>query len=178
MKITLTIASSFLLVLFAVAEVLLAIPVAWWLYLSAVLLFTTGFLARRPIQLQTRRIGVVVGVALGVAVLYFVPWSSRKPFLHDLYSIRRGMTEADVRRIMGKYMEGTGWPAVYGSETPGEGTLATSDATYATTVSPKGELAIRNSLVFRHSNSGQFNADFGIVEFKNGKVTQVSFSPD
>jgi hypothetical protein len=113
-------------------------------------------------------------------VLYFVPWSSRKPFLHDLYSIQPGMTEADVRRVMGRYKEGTGWPAAYGGMPAGTGTLTDlgTGSTHATGTTPAGEMTIQDSLVFRHSTDGAFDADFGIVTFRNSRVVEVSFSPD
>jgi len=38
--------------------------------------------------------------------LYSLEWTTRKPFLRDLARIRAGMTEAEVRGIMRRYMEG------------------------------------------------------------------------
>lgn len=154
MKSVLTIVSLFLLSLYAAVEILLSTPVAWWLYITVLALFAIGLLRRRPIHLQARRAGVFVVTVLGVAVLYLVPWSSRKIFLHDFYRIRIGMTEAEVRRTMNHYMVATGQPST-----------------------PAGSF-VENSLVFRHSNAGEFDADFGLVNFKDGKVTEVSFSPD
>jgi hypothetical protein len=90
------------------------------------------------------------------------------------------MTEADVRRIMDRYIEGTGWPAVYGGTPAGTGTLTDmgTGTTHATGTTPTGEMTIQHSLVFRHSTAGAFDSDWGIVELKDGKVTGVSFSAD
>src|SRR5687767_12941112 len=123
MKPALVVIATIVLVLFALAEVLLAMPVVWWLYLALLLLFAIGLLRWQPVAARRSRLTVFVAVVGAIATLYFVPWSTRKPFLHDLYSIRPGMTEADVRRIMGRYMEGTGWPAAYGGTPAGTGTL-------------------------------------------------------
>ena len=175
-----TLVASLALALFALAEVLLAMPVAWWLYLSLIPLFAFGIVHRQPAASQVRRLAAFAGVVAFIAALYFVPWSSRKPFLHDLYSIQPGMSEADVRRIMGRYMEGTGWPAVYGGSPAGSGTLTDlgTGATHATGTTSSGEMTIQSSLVFRHSTDGAFDSDWGIVEFKDGRVTGVSFSAD
>jgi hypothetical protein len=175
-----TVIAALALALFALAEVLLAMPVAWWLYLLLVPLFAFGILIRQPPFAQPKRLAAFVAVAAFIAVLYFVPWTSRKPFLQDLYSIRPGMTEAEVRRIMGRYIEGTGWPAVYGGTPAGTGTVTDlgTGATHATGTTPTGELTIQSSLVFRHSTDGAFNSDWGIVTFKDGRVADVSFSPD
>lgn len=175
-----TVIASVALALFALAEVLLAMPVAWWLYLSLIPLFAAGLLRRQPGAAQFLRLVALIVIVAGMAALYFVPWSSRKPFLRDLNSIRPGMSEAEVRRIMGRYLEGTGWPAPYGGTPDGRGTLNIlgSGATHATGTSPNGQMTIADSLVFRHSNDGAFNSDWGIVTLKDGKVTAVSFSPD
>ena len=180
MKLTLTIVASVALTLFALAEVLLAMPVAWWLYLSLVPLFSVGLLRRQPFVAQRSRLAVLVAIIAAIGALYFVPWSTRKPFLRDLYSIQPGMTEADVRRIMGRYIEGTGWPAAYGATPAGTGTLTDigTGATHATGTTPMGEMTIESSLVYRHATNGDFNSDWGIVALKDGKVTGVSFSPD
>ena len=175
-----TVMASLALGLFAFAEALLAMPVAWWLYLLLVPLFAFGILRRQSASVQTRRLAAFAALVAFIAALYFVPWSTRKPFLHDLYSIQPGMTEAEVRRIMGRYMEGTGWPSPYGGAPEGTGTLTDlgTGATHATGTSPSGQMTIESSLVFRHSNDGSFNSDWGIVTLKDGRVVGVSFSPD
>ncbi len=92
-----------------------------------------------------------------IAALYLIPWTTRKPFLWALDSVKPGMTLTEVRQAMAGYMEGTGW------RYPG---------------SVGGEISIQGAVVFRHSDDPQFNADFGIVYLANGRVTHVEFSPD
>jgi len=60
------------------------------------------------------------------------------------------------------------------------GTLTTvgSKITYQTETTSTGELTIRDSLVFRHSDSADFDSDWGIVSLSNGRVVGVEFSPD
>jgi hypothetical protein len=180
MRITLAIIAAFALGLFSFCEIGLAYPVAWWLY--AILALTFGVTIIRPVAARPQLARLVSFAAiLGViAALYFVNWTTRKPFLRDLHRVRPGMAEAEVRQIMGRYMEGTGWPAnPFESETnKGSLLIAGSPRRYATTISPSGQMAIRDALVFRHSNDGAFNSDFGIVSFSNGTVVRVEFSPD
>jgi hypothetical protein len=180
LQILITVSAGLALALFSLAEVLLDIPVVWWFYLLLILLFALGLLRRQRSSTQFGRLIALSVIVASIAALYVVPWSSRKPFLRDLYSIRRGMTEADVRRIMGRYMEGTGWPATHNGTPAGSGTLTDSGtgAKYPIGSSPSGEMTIESSLVFRHSTDAAFNSDWGIVRFKDGRVTAVSFSPD
>jgi hypothetical protein len=110
-----------------------------------------------------------------------VDWTTRKPFLRDLARVRVGMTEAEVRHIMGRYTQGTGWPAnPFDTSTNATGTLTDvgSGSQYSTTTSPSGEMATQGLLVFRHSTDGAFNSDWGIVCLSNGRVVGVEFSPD
>ena len=174
-----------LLFLGGFVELLLHYPVAWWLYLSVVLVFAAGLVRRRPVRAQLGRLGAVAAVVAVAATLYLVPWTTRKPFLRDLASVQIGMTEAEVRQVMAGYLEGTGWPASPfgtsdGSPAGARGRLTDlgSGSRYATAATESGELAIEISLVFRHSDDGAFNADWGIVSFADGRVMNVEFSPD
>jgi len=181
MRMALIVISGFALVLFALCEVVLAAPVAWWLYLSLAVMFVVAFVHKAPIRHQPVRISALVSLLGIVALLYLVDWNTRKPFLRDLARIHVGMTEGEVRQIMGHYIEGTGWPASpFDNATNPTGTLTdlSSGAKYSAAVSPSGELVIRDSLTFRHSNDGAFNSDWGIVSLSRGKVVKVEFSPD
>jgi len=174
------VAAGIALAIFALCELGLAFPVAWWLYLLAVITFTLALIRRTPLRSQVPRLfklGIIYAVT---ATLYCADWTSRKPFLRDLYSIRPGMTESEVRRIMANYTEGTGWPAIYGAPSNAPGILHNSGtgANFATGTSSAGQLTLNESLVFRHDTNGDFNSDWGIVTFKNGRVVCVSFSPD
>ena len=168
------------LALIALSEIGAEYPVPWFWYPSVAALFAFAFLQRAALRNQVSRIITVLAVWIALMLVYFVPWSSRKPFLGDLYSIRPGMSEQHVRSIMGRYMEGTGLPAPppppQGTPTTTNGTLTieNSGSQYATSRSPSGEMTVRDSLIFRHRN----DADWGIVAFTNGRVTRVEFSPD
>lgn len=168
------------LALFALAEILLAWPVEWWLYASLVPCFVLGLLRSVPLGQQRGRllsIGLLVALT---AALHGVPWTTRKPFLRDLDRIEVGLDEAQVRQIMDGYIEGTGWPA----RVPG----ATQDVqqvidpmgggTHATARTAAGEMGVADSIVFRHSTDAHLNSDWGIVRFQDGRVVGVSFSPD
>lgn len=158
-------------------------PVAWWLYGGCFVAFGAGILRRKQYRAQIG--GIVIWAVLGGVcwLLYELEWNSRKGFLRDLNKVQIGMSESEVREIMAGYMEGTGWPeSSFGEQGPDGGPkplyIAGSDSSYATTNSESGEMMIAGALVFRHSDEGSFNSDWGIVSFTEGKVTGVKFSPD
>jgi hypothetical protein len=116
---------------------------------------------------------------LSLGVLYFVPWNSRKPFLRDFEKIRIGMTLSEVEMIMGDYIKGTGWQALRSTETSmATPTVLSSDITMKTSDNPSGELEIQDTIVYRHSNEGAYNSDWGVVKFEDGKVVGKTFLPD
>ena len=143
-------------------------------------LFWTGVLAPFLLRHPTRiKYGIYVGLIICLAILYSVPWNTRKPFLRDLDKVQIGMTVDQVEKIMGQYMQGTGWPVMPGASSPtGQLVDAASDITLATSNSPSGELVIRDSITYRHSNKGAYNSDWGVVRFSNGIVTAKVFMPD
>lgn len=134
------------------------------------------FLFRHPTRIKFR---VYAGLIVCLIILYVVPWNSRKPFLRDLDKIQIGMTVDQVEIIMGRYMKGTGWPAIPGSKSPtGQLVEVGAGGTLATSNSPSGELVIQDSITYRHSNDGAFNSDWGVVKFNDGKVVAKKFMPD
>jgi hypothetical protein len=172
---------SFALVLVALAEWGLAFPVPRWLYLTLGLAFVVALVRPTNPRSQLRPLGALSAVLALLAALHLVDWTTRKPFLRDLDRIQIGMTEAEARQVMGRYLEGTGWPAnpfQTNSVAPGTLTDLGSGSSHATTHSPSGELVLARSLVFRHSNDGAFNSDWGIVSLSHGRVTGIQFSPD
>jgi hypothetical protein len=104
----------------------------------------------------------LISTCFVAAILYLTPWSSRNAFLKDLYSIKPGMTVTEGQVIMRGYIPGTGFPSNPLAETSG----------------PGGELTIQGALVFRHSQEPANNADWGIVNLRDGRVTSVEFSAD
>jgi hypothetical protein len=156
-------------------EVGLAFPAPWWLYLMVALVFVPALIRPGSWRKQMDRWAILAAVVIGLAVLCLVDWNTRKPFLRDLAKVRTGMTEQQVRQIMGRYLEGTGWPAGSGS-----GTLSTvlSPWQYEIDSSSPGEMKIRDALVFRHSTDGAFDSDWGIISFSHGRVIRVEFSAD
>ena len=81
---------------------------------------------------------------------------------------------------MAGYIRGTGWPAdPFGDGRGAESlTEVSTGASYQVEPAPNGELAIRHSIVFRHSDDGRFNSDWGVVTFRDDKVVSVQFMPD
>jgi len=180
MRIALITIAGFALVLFGLCGIGMAYPVAWWLYLTVTFVFAATLIRPVALRSQVGRLCAFAAVIAFVTMLYLVDWTTRKPFLRDLARVRVGMTEAEVRHIMGRYMEGTGWPASPFETPTNSSTLSIvgSSSQYSTTTSPDGHMVIRDSLVFRHSLDGAFNSDWGIVSLSSGRVVRVEFSPD
>jgi hypothetical protein len=162
MRIIALIIASVTLALVAACEIVIAIPVARWLYVVVAAMFAAGLLRLLPPRQQLGRLRTFAVVCLVLAALHLLPWSSRNGFLKRLYSIKPGMTVEQARAVMAGYMEGTGWPP----------------NPFAESGEPGGELTIAGALVFRHSNDGAYNSDWGIVHCPAGRVTRVEFSAD
>jgi hypothetical protein len=62
---------------------------------------------------------------------------------------------------MEKHLKGTGWPV---------NPLAAP--------SGKGEMAFPGFVVYRHTNEGWGNSDWGLVRFEANRVAAVDFKPD
>ena len=169
------------LALLGLCEIVMAYPVAWWLYLCVAIAFAAALIRPVPVRSQLPRVGALAAVIAVIATLWLVEWTTRKPFLRDLHRIRVGMTEREVRLIMGRYMEGTGWPANpfdTSTNATGSTTGVGNGSQDSTPASPSGQMVIRDSLTFRHSTNGAFNSDWGIVSLSSGRVVRVEFSPD
>jgi hypothetical protein len=110
---------------------------------------------------EIRRVLVLVAFVAAMGILYKIQWNTRKPFLIDLSRVQIGMTAEEVDRVMGNYINGSGIGPVgpFGAD-------------------ENGELKLSDKLIYRHSNDGAFNADWGVVELKNGRVSDVDFLPD
>lgn len=111
----------------------------------------------KPRRLRLLLVGFVGAATLAIRLLDSTP--PVKPFVKDLYSIQPGTSVAEVERIMGKYVRGTGWPANILAGQP-----------------PEQELTIPGSLVFRPWAGG--NSHWGIVRIRDGRVVEVEFHPD
>ncbi|MCG8510750.1 MAG: hypothetical protein MI741_16125, partial [Rhodospirillales bacterium] len=100
-NITLLIAGVFALLVIAFAafvEIVGSMPLGWMYYTVAgglILAAALIAIALRPrlVRIALTLAGCVVVVAL-LLTMFYVPWSSRKPFLADLNRVEVGMTEA------------------------------------------------------------------------------------
>jgi len=132
------------------------------------------------------------------AVLHTAPWSSRHVFLRDLQRIKPGryldradpgmivmarrhgpgMTFAEVEQIMQRY------PVLIGGKwyRPLK-ELSEAGAPFAADYEPDASARRRVEIgdgraSYRHGGGPRFNADFGWVDFRNGRVVSVGFLPD
>ena len=129
-----------------------AIYTAFWILVGALLLYG------RPMREILLILGLFVMVAFSVR---FMDWNSRKPFLKDFYSVKVGMTPAQVEQIIGGYMIGGGAPL--GSP--------------KTEINERGEI-VTGTATYRHTNEGWGDSDWGVVTFENGRVVKIEFLPD
>jgi CBS domain-containing protein len=145
----------------------LAFLAFWTVMMGAVVLWRPG-----------RLVGGVFAAAIVLLVLfYYLPTSETQRFLKDLQMVEAGMTVAEVEQVMGGYMKGTGWPALADE---GESTLSEVGSTrqWTTFRTSEGEMAIKNTLVYRYSNSAANNSSWGLVYLEDGRVVGIDFAPD
>jgi hypothetical protein len=160
----------------ALAEVVPSWQVPWWLYLVLGLALAAAVLRRVPWREQLGGICLLASAVAIMATLYFVPWSTRKPFVRRLDTVRVGASENDVRRIMKGYRVVTTVPGrrmANGGEPTCDVTHVDGGVVSSDTLEPG-----HARLLFRHSCDGAFDADFGVVELSAGKVVDVRFEPD
>ena len=139
-------------------EIVLGEPVHLSLYLPVAIALSGPIWTCQGWWKRPRPFALLGLICVSIAAFYIVPWTSRKPFLHSLFSIKSGTTVADVRRKMAGCMVDA-----WANMTPPD---ATRGLTYS------------GSLIFRHSKESRFNADLGVVTFRDGKVVSVEFLPD
>jgi len=155
----------FALVFYVILDRALAVSVYWGfvgLYAAFWGLFLLLLLWKAQARDKLLIVGSLVIVLLGMRL---VDWNSRKPFLRDLYRIKKGMTAAQVDQIMGGYMTG-------GAVSPGNPGIRLDGR-----LLEEGEHAT-GMICYRHTTEGWRNSDFGEVTFVNGRVVNVHFSPD
>ena len=114
-----------------------------------------------------------------LVMLHCAPWTSRKTFVADLYSLRPGMSIAEVDQRMSVYLKGTGLPSlpVRLSAATNLTDLSTGNS-YRLSDGETGSGNLQTALVYRHSTEGRFNGDWGIVQVHSGRVMSISFSMD
>lgn len=163
-------------------EIVFGVYLSPWAYLCYAVLWSLAFspfLVRR--SSGSYRILFLVFLGLLLAA-YFVPWTSRKRFLRDLYSIKPGMSVETAEQIMSRYPEGTGLPPLpngfMSSAYQPTLTDAGSGHSYSMSSQPAEQVVLKDALVYRHSESERFNGDWGIVEVQSGRVVRVTFSMD
>jgi hypothetical protein len=170
----------------------------WRNWIVPVVMFAPTALVTVLALASRRRASRVVGF-LTVALVIFVvrvPWTPRKLFVMRLHSIDEGMGVDEVEAIMAGYVKGNGWatpdmpplPMLGPGEQHSpqaieavEQSVRDAQARYESPEYPEGEERAHatGTMIYRwNTTDSSYNADWGIVEFKDGKVVAVTFSPD
>jgi hypothetical protein len=151
---------SMVLAVYLIMDITFAVSAYWRaVALFAAALGALGSLLGRRLGRGLRLAILALCCTATVAVRY-VDWNSRKPFLRDLFSVRTGMSRADVERVMGPYAH---VPQVYADRPPLPG---------SSTMQSEAPLA------YRHTTAGWGDSDVGVVHFSGGRVVSVQFYPD
>jgi hypothetical protein len=152
--------------IFLIMDVTYSVSVYWQfvaIYAAFCVLVGLLLLVDSPKREKLLILGLLVIVLFS---LRFVDWNSRKPFLKDLYRVQEGMSLEQVEEIMGEYMGGACCPAeplaLSGGDGPGE---------------PE-QIEPPDRLVYRHTDEGWGDSDWGEVHFENGRVAKVRYLPD
>lgn len=161
-------------------EVFFAMPIPLAAYgglagIAFVIVLPTGLAGHRRTT-----IAAVVAFLLGLATLYLVDWTTRKPFLRDLDRVEVGMTRAEVHEVMGRWSTGTGWriPRAPPPKVTAEGEDPPDMSEYG---DPETwpEVTLKSAEVYRHCTTGaRFNSDWGVVRYRLGRVYETEFMPD
>ncbi len=105
---------------------------------------------------QRRKLAAVPVFVVLLTLLWAVPWMPRKRFLQHYWRIRPGMNVAQVEAHMKPFAD-------IGPAQP------------ARPIPPE----FNGTLYYHHTQDDwRYNADIARVTFRNGKVREVSFSPD
>jgi len=167
-------------------------PIGWALALAPVTILV--LVSPTPLHRTKPKAKWVSSGALLLSVLVvLVPWNPRKRFVHDVFSVRAGMSVDEVEAVMVGYIKGVGakWqipqgpdPLVRGPDDPEDAAAAerarAAFDTYREPECPAGEdrLHVTGTMTYRWSTDANYDADWGQVEFVDGKVVKVEFLPD
>lgn len=149
-------------------------PPVWWHFLA----FGLGWLALLlPLARRAPRRAALVASGVFLLVLaggFGAPWNSHDRFLKDLAGVRPAMTQGQVQNAMAGHIRGITPASGPGDDRVGVGV---DGRTYH--VAPQdGRLDIEGCDAYRHSNEGQWEADWGIVCFESERVNTVQFAHD
>lgn len=167
-------------------------PIGWVLALAPVTIL--ALLSLMPLdRTKPSTRGMSWGAFLLGVLVVLVPWNPRKRFVHDVFSVRAGMSFDEVEAVMAGYIRGAGaqWqfpqsPAPRVRE-PGDPEDAAGAERARAVVDAYREPEdlddeerrhFTGNMIYRWSTSAEYNADWGQVAFRNGRVVKVEFLPD
>jgi hypothetical protein len=156
----------FALSIFLILDVSFSVSVYWpflAIYAAFCLLIGALLLVGSPRREKLLILGLLLVVLFSIRL---VDWNSRKPFLKDFYRVEEGMTVEQVEQIMGGYMGGPCEPTCSPDPSGGQQAIETEVQTGP------------DRAVYRHTDEGWGNSDWGEVTFEEGRVVEIQFLPD
>lgn len=115
-------------------------------------------LACLPVIRRANTRARAVLIALFFVPLAPIPITGQERFVRDLFRIEPGMSSSQADALMKGYLRGSGWK---GPQSLGP-----------------GEVQVPGCEIYRHSNEGNYDSDWGVVCMEGGKVVSVEFWPD
>ncbi len=100
---------------------------------------------------------------------------TRGYFLSQLGKVQPGMSRKQVEKIMSAYVKGTNWPH---SPATSMKVVGSRRVDYELDPTKKDQLTLKDCDVFRHSDEGKYDSDWGIVCYKDEEVAWTDFAPD
>lgn len=134
---------------------LLGVGPPLWLWTVLGVLYV---LACLPVMRRANTRARVVLTTLFFVPLAPIPITGQERFVRDLFRIEPGMSASQVEAQMEGYIRGSGWKGVQ-------------------PLGP-GEVRVPGCEIYRHSNEGSHDSDWGVVCMEGGKVVRVEFWPD
>ncbi|MFC1763822.1 hypothetical protein ACFL6U_17325 [Planctomycetota bacterium] len=162
---------------------LIDFPVSMWVIKSASILIVAGFYYLNK-HLNHPKIFSIRSLPVLFAAMAMIWWhctslDKQYSFLRDLSKVKKGMSFQEVQDIMADYPGGIGWrfaadPCQLNFRYVGD------DSRYTTSISSLAKDKINDCAVYIPDQNWPASgcADSGAVQLKEGRVIDVSFSPD
>jgi len=160
------------LILIPLVEIII-FPLGIMVYASYAVIWTLLFSPLILFRMKAEKLYIYIAFLFLLCILYWIPWNERKVFVHDLYSIHPGMTQAEAIKRMARWGDGK-----ISSPIPLSTFLRQHKGVRIPEYGPQklGEKKVAE-LYYKHKDK-EYDADAGLVCISDGRVILVEFLPD